>query len=472
MIRQVFVALVASALVACGASAAEEQRARRPFTAADAVAGKALYLSECSSCHGERGDGAGPAADFVDPRPRDFTKARFKLRTTKSGEPPATKDILQVIERGIPGTAMPSFSYVSEDEREKIAAYVLKLAGLLETPEPKPIVNTAGAPPTTPATIAKGKQLYANAGCAACHGVSGKGDGRSAKDLKDADGRPIKARDFTEALYRGGGERADVYTRMVTGMDGTPMPSYGDVIEGADIWVLADYVLSLRVPPVPKPRPADPIAAGREVAAKYSCGGCHVLDDGNGGDVGPDLRVAAQKLLPKWVRTFLKAPHDYGKIYPSRVYGMPRLALTDEEVEVITKYLATIGNHKGEAVKLPDVSKFPEAKVGEGKLIFTRRCTECHNLGTVIAIPEANWQGPDLIRVTRRVDYEWVKNWIRDPKHLDPNTTMSVPDVTPDQADAVRMFVWKTAVRAAKKAPAGRTHTPPRRDRPERQGRG
>ena len=57
----------------------------RPLTAPEAAAGKPLYLQYCSGCHGERGDGAGPAAEFVDPRPRDFTKAQFKLRTTPSG---------------------------------------------------------------------------------------------------------------------------------------------------------------------------------------------------------------------------------------------------------------------------------------------------------------------------------------------------------------------------------------------------
>jgi len=104
----------------------EEHHAPRPLTAAEAAAGKPLYLRECSGCHGERGNGAGPAADFVDPRPRDFTKGPFKFRTTESGKPPATADILRTIEHGIPGTAMPSFAFLTDDERTKIAAYILK----------------------------------------------------------------------------------------------------------------------------------------------------------------------------------------------------------------------------------------------------------------------------------------------------------------------------------------------------------
>jgi mono/diheme cytochrome c family protein len=442
------VMMVLAFLLAAPALADEEEKhhAPRPLSAADAAAGKPLYLRECSGCHGERGNGAGPAADFVDPRPRDFTKGRFKLRSTESGKPPATADILRTIERGIPGTAMPSFAFLSADERTKIAAYVLKLADLLDEPEPEHVHDPGQPPATTPDLIAKGKQLYEDAGCASCHGDLGKGDGQAAADLKDADGRPITPRDFTQGVYRGGAEPRDLFTRLVSGMDGTPMPSYKDSIDPPDLWAVTQYVLSLRAAAAPQPHPADPIAAGREVAAKYSCRGCHVLDDGKGGDVGPDLRVSAQKLFPEWVRTFLKAPRDYGKIYPWRIFRMPDLRLSDDEVEVMTKYLAAVGKRQEGPITLPDTAQFPVGKLNEGKLIYFLRCTECHNLGTVIETPTVKQQGPDLIRVARRVDYQWAKNWIINPRLIDPKTRMIVPDITPEQVDAVRMFVWKTAI--------------------------
>ncbi|MGH7893481.1 MAG: c-type cytochrome [Candidatus Binatia bacterium] len=427
----------------------EEHGARRPLTDADAAAGAPLYLRECSGCHGERGNGSGPAAEFVDPRPHDFTKGLFKFRTTPSGKPPTTADIVRTIERGVPGTAMPSFAFLSADERRQIAASVLKLADLLDEPEPAAIAAPGAAPAANPAILAKGKEIYADAGCPSCHGDLGKGDGASVKDLKDADGRPIKPRDFTQDHYRGGGEPIDVYYRLATGMDGTPMPSYKDAIDPPELWALTDYVLSLRAPAPVKPRPSDPIAAGREVAAKYSCRGCHVLDDGQGGDVGPDLRPSGQKLSPEWVRGFLKAPREYGKIYPWRVWRMPHLGLTDEEVEILTTYIAAMGKREPtQVVALPDVAKFPTEKLEEGKGIFMLRCSECHNLGTVIETPSAKQQGPDLIRVAKRVDYDRSRQWIANPKAIDPKSKMTAPDITPEQVDAVRMFVWKAAIEA------------------------
>src|SRR5512140_37204 len=111
--KKPIVTIVVAMLLAAPAWAdeKEEHHAPRPLTAAAAAAGKPLYLRECSGCHGERGNGAGPAADFVDPRPRDFTKRRFKFRSTESGQPPTTDDILRTIQRAIPGTALPSFAF-------------------------------------------------------------------------------------------------------------------------------------------------------------------------------------------------------------------------------------------------------------------------------------------------------------------------------------------------------------------------
>lgn len=446
LLLMMMIGLCFSLAKGAGADEKKDEHQSRPLTDADAAAGKPLYLRECSGCHGERGNGAGPAAEYVNPRPRDFTKRKFKFRTTETGHPPATADILRTIQQGIPGSAMPSFSFLSEDERRKIAAYVLKVADMLEEPEPEPVHDPGPAPPVNPELIAKGKDLFADAGCVSCHGALGKGDGQSAKDLKDTDGRPIKPRDLTQEPFRGGGELSDIYYRMATGIDGTPMPSYRDSIDPPELWAIAAYVQSLRVPVAAKPRPADPIAAGREVAAKYSCRGCHVLDDGVGGDVGPDLRISAQKLYPQWVRTFLKAPREYGKIYPWRVYRMPDLRLSDDEVQVMANYLAAVGKRKDTPPALPNPATFPAAKLADGQLLFMLRCTECHNLGNVIQVPAAKQQGPDLIRVTRRVDYEWAKNWILNPKKIDPNTKMIIPDLNPDQVDEVRMFVWKTAI--------------------------
>lgn len=352
---------------------------------------------------------------------------------------------------------MPAFDFLPQEERKKIAAYVLELADLLEEAEPEPMPASANPPPATAESVAQGKSLYQDLECFSCHGKLGKGDGPSAPTLKDTEGRPIQARDLTTGVFRGGGERIDLYYRISTGMDGSPMPSFADSLEDADRWALVDYVLSLRAPAPAKPRPKDPLAAGREVIAKYNCQGCHVLHDGTGGEVGPDFRLASQKLIPAWVRRFLKRPREVGKIYPGRAWRMPHLPLSDEEVDVMTKYLAALGKKNDQPVALPDASKFSAGGIEEGKNLFAIVCAQCHALGKVVETPLAAQQGPDLINASDRVDFEWEKKWVSDPKKIDPKTkmTMTIAPLTADQVESVRMFVWKASMEAKAAAVAG-----------------
>ena len=80
----------------------------------------AVYNHACAWCHGKDGRGDGPAAfsinKYLSPRPRDFTRGLFKLRSTPSGQVPTDDDLLRTIERGIPGY-MPSFRGLTAGER-------------------------------------------------------------------------------------------------------------------------------------------------------------------------------------------------------------------------------------------------------------------------------------------------------------------------------------------------------------------
>lgn len=416
-----------------------------PFTALEASFGKDLYVRECAACHGERGDGAGPAAAFLDPKPRDFTKRLFKLRTTESGKPPHPGDVLATLEHGMPGSAMPSFAFLPEQDKRRVGAYVFKLAGLLDTPVAEPIADPGEPPQPEAASLARGAELWAKMGCPACHGEQGRGDGPSALGLTDSWGHPVRPRDLATAPMRGGDAPRDIWFRVFAGIDGTPMPAFGDSItDPADRWALVAHVSFLRDTTKAAPLPPDAIAAGRAIAERTGCRGCHVLDDGKGGDAGPDLRLSAKKLRPEWVHEFLDDPRAPGKIYPWRAHRMPDLALTTEENDALGAYLAAISRKNG-AVSSPDPASFPADKLATGKMTFVVKCAQCHALGNTIKTPLASQQGPDLVYAPERLDWDWTKEWILDPKRFDPKTKMVVPGVTPDEADAVRMFIWKTA---------------------------
>ncbi|MEW4451747.1 cytochrome c [Bremerella sp. JC817] len=95
---------------------------------------RGLYRQHCVHCHGITGNGRGPTAAFLNPYPRDFRMGKYKWKSTKTGTPPTHDDLKRVISDGVPGTAMPSFKLLPEEEIEALTQYVkyLSLRGELE----------------------------------------------------------------------------------------------------------------------------------------------------------------------------------------------------------------------------------------------------------------------------------------------------------------------------------------------------
>ncbi len=220
--------------------------------------GRALYFRRCSFCHGLLGDGEGPAAKYLDPRPRDFTLGTFKFRTTQSGELPTNEDLYRTVSRGLPGTAMQAFDSdlikngLSEDERWAVIAYIKTFAQEFDDPDLDPVktgkvlslpVNRA---PHNAETIAKGKVVFEKAKCWSCHGKLGRGDGNK-EFRKDDWGFPIRIRNVTHPWkIKAGSEVEDIYMRFTSGISGTPMPSFIKSLNEEDRWNLANYIKSLQ----------------------------------------------------------------------------------------------------------------------------------------------------------------------------------------------------------------------------------
>lgn len=213
--------------------------------AGDPGAGKAVYERKCALCHGEKGDGKGPGAERLVPRPRDFTSGLFKIRTTSTNAP-TDQDLFDVITHGMPGTSMPGWAMLPEKDRWDLVAYVKGFAParFQETPKtlelPKEVSSSRES-------IARGREMFEAIECHKCHGVEGRGDGPSSPELKDQLGFPIAAANLTKRWnFRGGKSRRDIAMRLAAGVPGTPMPTFMDSVEKPeDIWHLANYVASL-----------------------------------------------------------------------------------------------------------------------------------------------------------------------------------------------------------------------------------
>jgi len=105
-----------------GVSACGEPRFDAPMTlAGETVSAEALnhgyeqYMLNCYACHGEDGDGKGPAAPYLRPQPRDFRTGVFKFGGVRNPGMPHTKDLVDLVKRGITGTAMLAWDLPDED---------------------------------------------------------------------------------------------------------------------------------------------------------------------------------------------------------------------------------------------------------------------------------------------------------------------------------------------------------------------
>ncbi len=219
------------------------------------VRGARLYDAHCAVCHGKRGAGDGPASPFLFPEARDFTQARFRLVSTANGVP-TDDDIERTIRRGVPGSAMPAWHWMGEDDVRSLVGFVRRLAteGVADalfaegqTAEeavaeasarlvPGPVLPRVGAFELTRELVEQGSALYRSR-CASCHGVDGAGRREPAFD---EDGSLNWPRDFTAGYLKGGRGADALGWRIQAGLPGTAMA--GTSLDEGELRALVAYL--------------------------------------------------------------------------------------------------------------------------------------------------------------------------------------------------------------------------------------
>ena len=239
--------------------------------------GASVYLDRCASCHGVTGNGNGPAAQYLDPKPRDYRQGIFKFTSTGRSKP-RKADLMRTVKYGARGTSMPSFRWLDQSELSAVVDYVIvlsqrgeveeKLIVLTEDEEldfaaedaksvydswanasSKIIQPITPPPPKTEENILSGRHEFLVKGCAKCHGANAQGF--TTFPMKDDWGNTLYAANLTSGMLHGGRREIDVYRRIYSGINGTPMPAFGPEFSPAyqdspeKIWHLTYYVLAL-----------------------------------------------------------------------------------------------------------------------------------------------------------------------------------------------------------------------------------
>jgi mono/diheme cytochrome c family protein len=212
-----------------------------------ATTGAPIYKRFCIGCHGDLGDGAGENAQWIDPKPRDFTLAVFRCRSTPTGTLPTDTDLYDTIGRGMLNSNMPPWRPLQNQDRVDLVAYVKHFSPKWETQKPGTPIVIPPEPPVTADRIKEGRVLFQKLECWKCHGVTGRGNGPSADTLTDDLNRPIKPFNFHDSQrFKCGSTDEAMYRDFMTGLDGSPMPSFSDNVKPDEAWALVMYLRTLQ----------------------------------------------------------------------------------------------------------------------------------------------------------------------------------------------------------------------------------
>jgi mono/diheme cytochrome c family protein len=252
--------------------------------------GHDAYMQYCYACHGEKGDGRGPAAPGMRPPPRDFTVGMFKFGGVAAGSLPQDEDLVALVRNGLEGTPMLPWD-IPDRQRMAIVQYLKTFSPRWkEEPPGDRIVPEVPDPWVGPGKEAQaleiGRRLYhlqgvekdpkteqfvrAYPGCNACHpsylprgelaelGLKTFGKapelrpdlyepGADKKSDYLVDGRQILLLpiDFLFQRIKNGSSPGALWRTIICGIAGTAMPSFKGLMKDEDLWALSHYVKSL-----------------------------------------------------------------------------------------------------------------------------------------------------------------------------------------------------------------------------------
>jgi mono/diheme cytochrome c family protein len=235
------------------------------------TAGERAYVQYCRACHGDKGDGKGPAARTLRPPPRDFTLGVFKFASVPAGTLPVDDDLHRIVRSGLHGTAMLAWDGVPETKVQQIIQYLKTFSPRWKEEEPGEPIPTSEDPwkGRVEEAVARGKLVYHGlARCQSCHPayaprayifqatqeLAGQGsadfrEGMYYPELKESDyGVKIMPPDFTFNELRSIREDhrlADLHRVISAGVGGTAMPTWHGSLPEEEIWALAHFVGSL-----------------------------------------------------------------------------------------------------------------------------------------------------------------------------------------------------------------------------------
>jgi mono/diheme cytochrome c family protein len=186
---------------------------------------------------------------------------------------------------------------------------------------------------------------------------------------------------------------------------------------------------------------AKPFTRAKKIVAESGCFGCHEINGFTDyAKIGPPLNSLPAKVKPQWVFQWVKNPKAY-----TPHTRMPNFKLSDDQAGAVTAYLLNMGKESDFKLSSPR-GTYVGGSAAEGKKLFeTVGCQDCHVAEGFTKVRDARGTSydiaPELSRVGSKDNPDWLFDWIRNPRHFNPETRMPNLRLTDPEAKNIVAYL-------------------------------
>lgn len=409
---------------------ASSQPAPAKLTADSGQEGASLYgVAFCSSCHAVQNAAGNLVGGDLGP---ELTGIGGKVN------PEWLRRWLNDPQAYDPRTQMPHYRFGKKQ--------IEVLSGFLLNKKEDDLLANVHLPAPDSSSVARGKRLVGDYGCAACHRINGVSPPRNfGPDLSSIGSKPMAQISF-------GSAEPETLPDFISGKirdpraygSGLKMPKYnltGPQIEALTIALLAQTSHATILPKgliLSSAHPSDyqPGGDAGRLMNDLRCQSCHSID-GNGGDMAPDLSWEGSAAQRPWLEEFMRNPNT---LRPALIRRMPKFNLSSEEIKAISGYIVSAYQAPGFDAHTLDVHALNGDAALRGKDLFYSKyaCQSCHIADYK---KDKGYIGPPLAATGNRRPAVWIYRWLKDPQAVVPGTLMPNPNLTNDEARDLTAFL-------------------------------
>jgi mono/diheme cytochrome c family protein len=339
----------------------------------------------------------------------------------------------------LPHTSMPRYGW-SDQDLYLVTHY---LTSTLTDPDLLSDVPKLGEP--RPDEIQRGRQLFTDKGCVACHVIQGISPAKDfGPDLSALGSKSVSQLSFGDSKI----PRtliAYIRAKVSDPLSVNPtarMPQYS--LTPQDLVDVTTALLSMKGTPsspgleklvVPAPNPEfHPAGEFGELFQRFKCAQCHSFN-GYGGTLAPDLSFEGSRAQHAWIVQFLKNPQTLRTILTFR---MPQFNMTDHEANVLADYISLVLQSPLVDVQRGAEERFTPAQTAMGKQLYEVKyqCQSCHTIGST-----GGYVGPSLNNVGNWMNVGWIEQWLRDPQSLVPGTIEPRRSFSEEEVQALTAYL-------------------------------